>query len=63
MLMCNEMPSAPSLIASLTEPVNIFLFGAVDNDVLDEKCTSNPILVGLGSVFIIPLLIITLVSP
>ena len=63
MLMCSETPSAPNLIASFTEPVNIFLFGAVDNEVLDEKCANIPTLVGLGNVLIIPLLIMILVKP
>ena len=63
MLMCNETPSAPNLIASFTEPVSIFLFGANDNAVLDEKWAKIPTLVGLGNVLIIPLLIMMLVKP
>jgi len=37
MFMCKDTPSAPSLSASLTEPVSIFLFGAVESDVLAEN--------------------------
>ena len=57
--MCKDTPSAPRRNASFTDPVNIFLFGAVERDVLAEKCTNIPTFGGLGNVLIIPLFTIT----
>ena len=48
---------------SHSQPVNIFLFGDMEREVLPEKCTMSPILVGFGRFLKIPLLIITDVRP